>query len=86
MRTAIIILGGLALLGVLSLAGWRFGAGARVVLAAQIFIPIWLIAALINMWIGVAKAGYSVAEELPIFIAIFAIPAAVAAFVWWKFS
>jgi len=31
-------------------------------------------------------AGYSVAEELPIFLVIFALPAAAAAFVWWKFS
>jgi hypothetical protein len=56
------------------------------VTATQIFIPVWLAAALINMWIGVSRAGYSVAEELPIFLAIFAIPAVVAAFVWWKFS
>jgi len=39
-----------------------------------------------DMWMGLAKAGYSVAEDLPIFLLIFAIPAAVAAFVWWKFS
>jgi hypothetical protein len=52
----------------------------------KIFIPVWLVAALINMWIGVSRARYSVAEELPIFLAIFAIPAVVAAFVWWKFS
>jgi hypothetical protein len=38
------------------------------------------------MWMGVARAGYSVAEELPIFLAIFAIPAGVALFVWWKYS
>jgi hypothetical protein len=38
------------------------------------------------MYIGVAQAGYSVREELPIFLLIFAIPATVAAFVWWKFS
>ncbi len=36
--------------------------------------------------IGVAQAGYSVTEELPIFLVIFAIPAAIAAFVWWKFN
>lgn len=43
-------------------------------------------AACINMWIGVAQAGYSVAEELPILSPIFAPPAVAAAFVWWKFS
>jgi len=55
-------------------------------IAALIFIPIWFGAALINLWIGVSRAGYSVAEELPIFLAVFAIPAVVALFVWWKFS
>ena len=28
------------------------------------------------MWVGVAKAGYSVAEEAPIFLVVFAVPAA----------
>lgn len=37
-----------------------------------------------NMWIGVAKAGYSVAEELPIFAAIFILPAAVGLLLKWK--
>ena len=61
-------------------------AAAAMVTAAKVFIPIWLGAALFNMWMGVSRAGYSVAEELPIFLAIFAIPAGVAVFVWWKFS
>ena len=87
MRTAIIILGGFVLLGVMLLAGrWLGGdSGKAIVLAAQIFIPVWLAAAGINMWIGVGK-GYSVGEELPIFLLIFALPAAAAAFVWWKLS
>jgi hypothetical protein len=87
MRTVIIILGGLVLLGLSGLVGWRFGGGTQSMVAAtQVFIPVWLVAALINMWIGVSRAGYSVAEEFPIFLVIFAIPAVVAAFVWWKFS
>jgi len=88
MRTAMIILGGFLLLGLFLFAGrWIGDAGAKtMVVAAQIFIPIWLAAAGINMWVGVARAGYSVAEELPIFLLIFALPAGVAAFVWWKFS
>ena len=87
MRSVIIIFGGLVLLGVFALAGWRFGNGAQsIVTAAKIFVPVWLAVALINMWIGVSRAGYSIAEEFPIFLAIFTIPAVVAAFVWWKFS
>ena len=87
MRSVIIVLGGLVVLNLFALAAWRFGGGTQSVMtAAKIFIPVWLVAALINMWIGVSRAGYSVAEELPIFLAIFAIPAVAAAFVWWKFS
>ncbi len=83
----VIIAGGLVLLGLFALVGWRLGDGVpSMVTAAKVFIPVWLVAALINMWIGVSRAGYSVAEELPIFLAIFIIPAAVAAFLWWKYS
>jgi hypothetical protein len=88
MRTAIIIAAGFVLLAFLVFAGRLFGRpGAdAMLLGAKIFIPLWLLAALINMWIGVSRAGYSVAEELPIFLLIFALPAAAAAFVWWRFS
>jgi hypothetical protein len=88
MRTVIIILGGFLLLGTCVLAGrWLGGDNTKViVVAAQVFIPIWLAAAGINMWVGVAHAGYTVVEELPIFLLIFALPAAAAAFVWWKLS
>ncbi|HET7031960.1 MAG TPA: hypothetical protein VFJ48_02470 [Casimicrobiaceae bacterium] len=87
MRTAVIILGGLVLLGLFALAGWRFGEGTRGLATASIgFVGIWLIIALANMWVGVTRAGYSVAEELPIFAVIFVVPAAVAAIVWWRTS
>jgi len=87
MRTAVIIVGGLVLLGLFALAGWRFGGGARGLATASIgFVVIWLVIAVANMWVGVTRAGYSVAEELPIFAVIFAVPAAVAAIVWWKTS
>jgi hypothetical protein len=86
-RTVTIILGGLVVFGLFAFGVWRFGGSTQsVVTAAKVFIAVWLVAALINMWIGVSQAGSSVAEELPIFLAIFAIPAVVAAFVWWKFS
>jgi hypothetical protein len=44
------------------------------------------VVAAINMWIGVARAGYSFREELPIFLLIFLVPAAAAAFIRWKLS
>jgi hypothetical protein len=88
LRTMMIILGGFVLLGLSVLAGRLIGgAGARpMVTAAKVFVPIWMEAALFNMWVGVTSAGYSVAEELPIFLLIFALPAAGALFIWWKFS
>jgi hypothetical protein len=87
MRTAVIIAAGLALLGLTVAAGWRLGEGASsAVIAAKIFIPAWLVAALVNMWVGVSRAGYSVGDEFPIFLVIFVIPAAVAGVIWWKYS
>ena len=56
------------------------------VTGAKLFIPLWLIVAGVNMWIGVSQAGYSVAEEFPIFLGIFAVPACIAALLWWKFA
>jgi len=83
MHTIMVALGGFLLLGLCLLAGRLM---KTMPIAALIFIPIWLGATLINMWIGVSRAGYSVAEELPIFLVVFAIPAVVALFIWWKFS
>jgi len=54
--------------------------------AARVFIPLWLIGAGINMWLGVTKAGYSVAEEVPYFLLVFAVPAAVAVLLAWRFG
>ncbi len=86
MRTLIIIVGGFVLLGLAVLAARWIGTGtSSTVTAAKLFIPIWLVVALVNLWMG-TRAGYSVAEELPIFLLIFAAPAAVAALLWWKFS
>ena len=52
--------------------------------ATAVFIAIWFVAAALNMWIGVSRAGYSFQEELPIFLLIFLLPAVVAVFVNWK--
>jgi hypothetical protein len=88
-HTLKVIGGGLVLLGLFLLAGRLLGAGAplsSMATAARWFIPVWLIGAAINMWIGVARAGYSVAEEAPIFLVVFAVPAAVAVFLAWRLS
>ncbi len=87
MRTLIIIVGGLVLFGLcLLISRWLSTAAGATAMAAKVFLPLWLAAAAYNMWVGVSQAGYSVSEEFPIFLVIFAVPAAVAALVWWKYG
>jgi hypothetical protein len=88
MHTIRLIAGGLVLLAVVLLVGRWLDGGERagLMIAAKIFIPIWLIVSLINIWIGVDRAGYTVAEELPILLPVFGVPAAVAVLVVWHFS
>ena len=76
MHTILVIVGGLALLAVVSILGKLAGVGIS--RAALWFIPIWLVCAAVNMWVGVSRAGYSVAAEFPIFLIVFAVPAALA--------
>jgi hypothetical protein len=85
-HTIKVIAGGLLLLGLFLLVARVSHAGAptpAMIAAARWFIPVWLVGAGINLWVGVAKAGYSVAEEAPIFLIVFAVPAAVALLVAW---
>jgi hypothetical protein len=84
MRTAIIIIIGFVFLAICVFGPRLAGRPEWSAAGAKAFIALWLVAALVNMWIGVSRAGYSVAEELPVFLVIFALPAALAAYVWWK--
>ena len=86
MRTLIIIIAGFALLAVGVLAARSIAGKDAMVVAAKGFLAVWLAVALTNMWIGVSRAGYSVREELPVFLVIFLLPACAAIFVWWKLS
>lgn len=52
--------------------------------ATAVFIGIWFVVAAVNMWIGIAHAGYSFREELSIFLLIFLLPAAAALLVKWR--
>ncbi|HXM39143.1 MAG TPA: hypothetical protein VN908_10870 [Gemmatimonadales bacterium] len=66
-HTIKVIAAGFGLLGLCLLIGAWLGSPTPVmglVTAAKVFIPLWLLGAGINMWLGVTKAGYSVAEEL----------------------
>ena len=87
MRTVIIIAAGLIIGALFLFAGRLIGRGPETMaLGAKLFIALWFVAAAANMWMGVAKAGYSFMDELPIFLVIFAVPAAAAGFVWWKYA
>lgn len=80
-----VMAGGFVLLGICLLIGRLVGGSSKTrAKAALTFLPLWFIGAGINMWVGVTKAGYSVQAELPIFLVIFAVPAAVALVVWRK--
>ena len=87
MRTLIIIVGGLALWGAGVGLARHFGkpGGSAVSDATLAFVTFWLLATATNLWVGVAKAGYSVREELPIAALIFAVPMVVALIAKWKF-
>lgn len=80
MRTAIIILSGLAIWAVSFLLARRFGkpGGSALEDTTLAFITIWFLASATNMWIGITQASYSFREELPVFAVIFGLPAAVA--------
>jgi hypothetical protein len=86
MHTLKVIAGGFILLAVCLLIGRLAGGPSAegVAGAAKVFIPLWLLLAGVNLWIGVTRAGYTVAEEAPIFLVVFALPAAAALLlVWW---
>jgi len=85
-RTLLFLVAGLLLLAAFLLLGKLFSANypdaARLTTIA--YVALWFIIAGVNMWVGVARAGYSVAEELPIFLLIFGVPAAVAILLKWR--
>lgn len=87
MHTVFVLALGFLLLGATLVVARLFGGlGSGPLAAAALwFLPLWLIGASINLWIGVASAGYSLKEELPIFLLVFAIPAGVALLLWWRY-
>lgn len=87
MRTGLFLLAGLLLMSALlllaKLFAENFPSAPNWALACG--LGVWLAATGFNMWIGVSKAGYSVSEELPILLLLFAVPAAIAALARWRF-
>jgi hypothetical protein len=75
MHTLKVIFGGFLLLGVCLLLGrWIGGAPTTVVTTTiKYFLVLWLVATLVNMWVGVSKAGYSIKDEAPVALLVFAV-------------
>jgi hypothetical protein len=87
MHMLFVIIGGVLLLAVFCLFGRLWGADMTALApAAKAFIPVWFIIAAVNMYIGVARANYTVMDELPILLLNFAVPAVIAAIVIWQFA
>jgi uncharacterized membrane protein YwaF len=87
MHMAMVMGAGVLLLVVFVMFGWLWGASAAgMALAAKLFMPVWLLVALTNMWVGVTHAGYTVRQEAPILLIVFAVPAVVAGLVAWQLS
>ena len=87
MRTVLFLLSGFLLLAAVLILARLFAQNfsSATLWATAGFILLWLVVTAANMWVGVAKAGYSAAEELPIFLLLFGVPAAVALVLKWKF-
>jgi len=82
MHTLTIIGIGLGLLAVCVLVARLVGGANATLKALLAFVPLWFVGAAINMYIGVAEAGYTVADELPVFLVVFGVPAAIALLLW----
>ena len=63
--------GGLVALAVFALTAVLSGRAAAA--GARLFLPIWLVAALANLYLGTVH-GYSVAGGLPFFAIVFGVP------------
>jgi hypothetical protein len=87
MRTALFLVSGLLLMAALLIPAKLFSAHlpAAPNWALGIGLALWLGITALNLWLGVSKAGYSVAEELPILLLLFGVPAAAAMLVRWRF-
>lgn len=79
MRTLVFLLAGLVLGGVI-VGGGRAAGRARGS-ALTVFGALWVAVAGWNLYEGVANAGYTVLEELPIFLVIVLVPLVVVALV-----
>ncbi|MGD9942706.1 MAG: hypothetical protein AB7L76_23550 [Burkholderiaceae bacterium] len=87
MHMLMVIGSGALLLCVFLLFGKLWGGSAAdLALAAKLFVPAWLAVSIANLWVGVNKAGYTLAQELPILLVVFGVPAIAAALIAWQLT
>jgi hypothetical protein len=87
MRTVLFLIVGFLLLAACALLGRLFSTNypSAPYTATIAFVLLWLGVSAANLWVGVSKAAYSFADELPIFLLIFAVPTIAAMVLKWKF-
>ena len=88
MHTVKVIAAGFALLGLLLVLAPRLNTGGRhpVIFAMRQFIPLWFVASVVNLIVGINSAGYTFLQEAPILLLVFGVPATVAALICWRFD
>jgi hypothetical protein len=86
MRTVLFLIAGLLLLAAFLLLGRMFSANhpGATYAATPAFVCLWPAISATNLWVGVARAGYTLTDELPIFLLIFSVPVTVALVVKWR--
>jgi hypothetical protein len=86
MRTLLFLLVGFLLLAACMLLGKLFSSNypGAAYAATLTFVVLWLVISSANLWVGVAKAGYTLTEEFPIFLFIFGAPTIAAIFLKWR--
>ena len=86
MRTLLFLLVGFLLLAASMLLGKLFSSNypGATLAATWMFVILWMGISGANLWVGVAKAGYTFSEELPIFLLIFGVPTIAAIFLKWR--
>jgi hypothetical protein len=87
MRTSLFLLAGFLLLAASLVLARLFSSNypSATSVATTTFVVLWLALTGFNMWVGVTKAGYSAAEEFPVLLLLFGVPAIVAVVLKWKF-
>jgi hypothetical protein len=84
MHTIMVVSGGIVLLALFCLIGRLRNGLPGMARAARLFLPVWFVAAIINLSVGVLSAGYTVVDELPILLVIFGVPAILATLIAWR--